>query len=218
MYDGNPGGMTIGGGGVDLTTVTSHILPSADLTYDLGSTSSQWRSLYVGTSTIYLGGTPVSVAGGSLTVGGSPVGSGGSTATVVALTNGMQNVYIPNPDEVEVPIGTVYEFSVIPFSGALDTQRDIIIRFENSVTYDPYFSGTLIFNKSDTGDQIQSIVPNTYFSWTMYTGTPGTTGIISGQAKIVYCGTGTWNIAGNDISGHFYTVSANTDLSVFGGG
>jgi hypothetical protein len=55
---------------VDLTTVTSHILPGADLTYDLGSTSSQWRSLYVGSSTIYLGGTPLSIVDGRLTVNG----------------------------------------------------------------------------------------------------------------------------------------------------
>lgn len=59
-------------------SVHQHILPAADLTYDLGSTSSQWRSLYVGTSTIYLGGTALSVSGGNLTVDGSPVaGSGG---------------------------------------------------------------------------------------------------------------------------------------------
>lgn len=90
MYDGNPGGMTIagGGGGVDLTTVTSHILPSADLTYDLGSTSSQWRSLYVGTSTIYLGGTPVSISGGTLTVDGTPVGSDGPPTFSYVLTSG----------------------------------------------------------------------------------------------------------------------------------
>jgi hypothetical protein len=69
-----------------LSTVTSYIevnsglIPSADLTYDLGSTSSQWRSLYVGTSTIYLGGTALSVAAGQITLDGSVVsGSSGST-------------------------------------------------------------------------------------------------------------------------------------------
>lgn len=61
------------GTSVDLTTVTSHILPSADLTYDLGSLSKQWRSLYVGTSTIYIGGVAVSVntASNTLVVGTS---------------------------------------------------------------------------------------------------------------------------------------------------
>jgi hypothetical protein len=55
---------------INLTTVTSHILPGANLTYDLGSTSSQWRSLYVGSSTIYVGGTPLSISNGRLTVNG----------------------------------------------------------------------------------------------------------------------------------------------------
>jgi len=56
------------------------LVPSADLTCDLGSTSSQWRSLYIGTSTIYLGGTALSVAGGVLTVDGSPVSGAASTS------------------------------------------------------------------------------------------------------------------------------------------
>lgn len=55
-------------------TFSGHIIPTANLTYDLGSTSSQWRSLYVGTSTIYLGGTALSVnPGGSLTINGDTV-------------------------------------------------------------------------------------------------------------------------------------------------
>jgi hypothetical protein len=53
--------------------VIGNLVPVGDLTYDLGSTSSQWRSLYVGTSTIYLGGTALSVADGAVTVNGTPV-------------------------------------------------------------------------------------------------------------------------------------------------
>ena len=69
------------------------IIPSANLTYDLGSTSSQWRHLYVGTSTIYIGGTPVTVGpGGQLNVNGSPVSGGGlsSTSTIVNGTYTLQ--------------------------------------------------------------------------------------------------------------------------------
>ena len=43
------------GPSVSLTNITSHVLPNADVTYDLGSTSTRWRSLYVSTSTIYIG-------------------------------------------------------------------------------------------------------------------------------------------------------------------
>ena len=52
------------------SAVAEHILPATDLTYDLGSTSSQWRSLFVGTSTVYFGGTALSVNGGKLTLDG----------------------------------------------------------------------------------------------------------------------------------------------------
>jgi len=40
---------------ITLNAIAGHMLPAATLTYDLGSTSSQWRSLYVGTTTIYIG-------------------------------------------------------------------------------------------------------------------------------------------------------------------
>ena len=70
--------------------IPGHIIPDTDLAYDLGSTSSQWRSLYVGTSTIYLGGTALSVSGGSLTVDGSPVTGG--DATTSTLVNGTYTV------------------------------------------------------------------------------------------------------------------------------
>jgi hypothetical protein len=51
--------------------VGTHLLPDANSTWDLGSTATQWRSLYVSTATIYLGGNALSVAGGSLTLNGT---------------------------------------------------------------------------------------------------------------------------------------------------
>lgn len=51
--------------------IDASIIPSQDLTYDLGSPSKQWRSLYVGTATIYIDNVPVSVnADNELTVDG----------------------------------------------------------------------------------------------------------------------------------------------------
>jgi hypothetical protein len=67
-------------------TISSHVLPTSNLTYDLGSTSSQWRSLYVGTSTIYIGGTALSVSNGNLTLNGSQVT--GAPVTTSTLVNG----------------------------------------------------------------------------------------------------------------------------------
>jgi hypothetical protein len=51
-----------------------HLLPDADLAYDLGSTSSQWRSIYVGTGTVYIGGVALGVNQDNyVTVDGNPI-------------------------------------------------------------------------------------------------------------------------------------------------
>ena len=48
-----------GGGGVDLSSVGEHILPSTTETYDLGSATKRWRDLYLQGQTINLGGTKI---------------------------------------------------------------------------------------------------------------------------------------------------------------
>ena len=53
-------------------TIGQNVLPSADATYDLGSTSSQWRSLYVSTNTIYIGQTALSVFNNEILIEGYP--------------------------------------------------------------------------------------------------------------------------------------------------
>ena len=63
-------------GAIDWNNFTSSIVPDVnsdgETGYDLGSPTKQWRSLYVSTGTIYLGGTSLSVTeDGSLTVGGT---------------------------------------------------------------------------------------------------------------------------------------------------
>lgn len=85
-------------------TAAGHLVPSADLTYDLGTTSSQWRSLYVGTSTIYLGGTALSVADGNLTVDGNEVIVG--TTSTLATTYTSSNIVYVSDDFNSVTVQT----------------------------------------------------------------------------------------------------------------
>ena len=40
-------------------TMTGHILPSANVTYDLGSTSKMWRDVYIGPGSLYINGKKV---------------------------------------------------------------------------------------------------------------------------------------------------------------
>jgi hypothetical protein len=49
-------------------TISGHIIPATDVTYDLGSPTNKFRDLYLSSSTLYLGDSSVSVAGGKLQV------------------------------------------------------------------------------------------------------------------------------------------------------
>jgi hypothetical protein len=103
------------------TSVHGNFIPATNLAFDLGSTSSQWRSLYVGTSTIYLGGNSLSVAGGNLTLNGSPiVGGGGNGLSIsdfgLGFVNNLDNgkittskLYNENPNP---GLNNQYELSV----------------------------------------------------------------------------------------------------------
>jgi hypothetical protein len=71
------------------TIVDGHILPSLNLTYDLGSTSSQWRSLHVGSGSIYIGGVTLSSSGDSLVVNSISVGGPDSNLVISSGNNNL---------------------------------------------------------------------------------------------------------------------------------
>lgn len=50
----------------DGTSTFGNLVPSANVTYSLGTPTEQWKDLYLSGSTIYLGGAEISVAGGSI--------------------------------------------------------------------------------------------------------------------------------------------------------
>ena len=71
------------------STFGGHLLPALDVTYDLGSPTAKWRSLYVSSSTIYLGANAMSVsAAGSITVNGALVAAP-DTVTYGEMAGGM---------------------------------------------------------------------------------------------------------------------------------
>ena len=45
-----------GGAGFDATSVSSNIVPSANVLYSLGTPTKRWKDLYLASNTIYLGG------------------------------------------------------------------------------------------------------------------------------------------------------------------
>ena len=71
-----------------LSAFNGNILPSANVTYSLGSSTRQWRDLWVSNNTIYIGNTPLTVSNGNLLVNGNLVtGSGGSGTDDVLRAN-----------------------------------------------------------------------------------------------------------------------------------
>lgn len=62
-------------------TVTGYLLPSVNVTYDLGSPTQRWRSLWISGSTIYLGDTSISSSSGGISVPGTVTTTGDFVAT-----------------------------------------------------------------------------------------------------------------------------------------
>jgi hypothetical protein len=96
--------------GMNLTNVSSHVIPTANVTYDLGTSSLRWRDLYLSGNTIDLGGTAIksSATGVSftnaanaamsvaLTVASLQIGTGNSSVTLTTSGNGLQTVTAGN--------------------------------------------------------------------------------------------------------------------------
>ena len=115
---------------LNTVTITGALLPGANITYDLGSTSTRWRTLYVSSSTIDLGGVLVSAGPSGLIVGGASVlvvatgtattnitsnliiGTGTTTATQVSLA-------VLGTDAIALPIGTTAQRPANPQAGMI---------------------------------------------------------------------------------------------------
>jgi len=54
-------------------TIQGNVLPSANITYSLGSSTYQWKDLWVSGNTIYIGGSALTVANGMLSLGGNTI-------------------------------------------------------------------------------------------------------------------------------------------------
>jgi hypothetical protein len=71
--------------------VSSNLIPSSNVTYDLGSASNQWKDLYLSGNTIFLGGAQLSYTGTSfkVSVAGEDVletnTSGVSSANIISF-------------------------------------------------------------------------------------------------------------------------------------
>ena len=78
---------------IHFQSVNTDIIPAQNSVFSLGNSSLQWKSLYVSTNTIYIGGTPLSITNGSLTV------NGGIVVTNVVTSNSSATSLIANQEQ-----------------------------------------------------------------------------------------------------------------------
>src|SRR6056300_136816 len=98
------------------TTVSGHILPDADVTYDLGSSSFKFRDIYLSGTSINLGDATITASGSSIVLPSGSAISGGSGDVVdlnssqiltnKTLTSPVIST-ISNSGTVTIPTGTV---------------------------------------------------------------------------------------------------------------
>jgi hypothetical protein len=102
VFAAAPGGGSYGDSNVKsyLGNFDGNILPSADVTYDLGSPTKRWNSLYLSSSTMYLGNVAISSnnVSNSLVVGSSQIASNGAISgnTISATNANIQNILSAN--------------------------------------------------------------------------------------------------------------------------
>ena len=67
---------------------SGNLLPGANITYNLGSPSQQWKSLYISGNTIFIGSTNISASGDNLTIGNNTVVVANTPMTGDVITSG----------------------------------------------------------------------------------------------------------------------------------
>ena len=130
----------------DLTSLDLSIIPSANVTYDLGSATNAFRDLYLSGSSINLGDATITSTGGTITLpAGSSVGSGSVgdvansylTSTYVA-NNGFQS-YVANTNSYIASVDTAkLETTDVDYSMMLTQQGTLSTTTGTARWYAPY--------------------------------------------------------------------------------
>ncbi len=85
---------------VNFGSIAANIVPAANITYDLGTTTSRWRDLYLSGNTLYLGAATVSATGSAINLPAGSTVAGATVATSTEVSTGggpkITNVQVTN--------------------------------------------------------------------------------------------------------------------------
>ena len=135
-----------------LATVDANIVPTTDVTYDLGSSSKQWRDIYVGPGSLYVNGQQVvSDNSGTITVSADDdqnvsLQTGGSGDIELDAT-GTGNIQIKAPMQIQA-------------SNAISSSDGNAIQFSNSIDVDAIESRSTDTNLVLTGNGTGNVTLN----------------------------------------------------------
>ena len=156
-----------------LATVDTHIVPTADVTYDLGSSSLQWRDIYVGPGSLYVNGQQVvSDNSGTITVSADDdqnvsLQTGGSGDIELDAT-GTGNIQIKAPMQIQA-------------SNAISSSDGNAIQFSNSIDVDAIESRSADTNLVLTGNGTGNVTVNDSLSVTGDLTVSGTTTTVNSE-------------------------------------
>jgi len=118
-FDSVSGNLAVPGNG----TFTGNILPSANITYNLGSPTQRWQDLYLANNTIYLGNSTISAIAGNITLssaGGATLEVTGN-ANVTTIVNGNSNISVNANGNVTTSVAGVANVLVVSNVGTTVT-------------------------------------------------------------------------------------------------
>ena len=180
------------------TGVAGNILPSANVTYDLGSTANRWNDIWLANSTIYLGEANISASGTAIVL---PANTSVGGATIVASPL-ISAIDYPGDDTAADPAGG----QTISIEGA---------NFQSgaAVYVDGGLVGVVSFISSSV---LQFVSPaKSAGSYSLYVVNPnGATAIA--VPGIQYSGTPTWSTAAGNIGQAYETTAFATTVVATG--
>lgn len=156
-----------------LATVDANIVPTTDVTYDLGSSSKQWRDIYVGPGSLYVNGQQVvSDNSGTITVSADDdqnvsLQTGGSGDIELDAT-GTGNIQIKAPMQIQA-------------SNAISSSDGNAIQFSNSIDVDAIESRSADTNLVLTGNGTGNVTVNDSLSVTGDLTVSGTTTTVNSE-------------------------------------
>ena len=118
-FDSASGNLAVPGNG----TFTGNILPSANITYDLGSPTQRWQDLYLANNTIYLGNSTISAIAGNITLSSADgaVFEVTGNANVTTIVNGNSNISVNANGNVTTSVAGVANVLVVTDAGTTVT-------------------------------------------------------------------------------------------------